>query len=214
MSEAEPTDQEVVARFRVDGDPRCLEVLVRRHTARVRSLVFALVLNDADADDVAQDAMLRALAGLRTFRGEAGFATWLHRIAVNTAKNFLRQRNRHRAFLVDDCELEEVADEPHRSPSRQAESAELDSAVTAAMARLPVDQRAAISLVVLEGLPEREAARVAGCNAATLRWRLHRARQRLRAMLDGGDPQRSMLNVQHSTSNALRERQGVRGNEG
>lgn len=211
MNDPEPTDQEAIARFQADGDPRCLEMLVRRHTGRVRAVVLPLVLNDADADDVAQDAMLRALAGLRTFRGEAAFTSWLHRIAVNTAKNLLRRRGRDRALLVDDYPVDEVVDPIDRSPARVAEALDMDRAIAQAMARLPADQRVALSLVAIQGLDDREAARVAGCRAATFRWRLHRARERMREWLGTADGQgRATV----ASLVGLRSEGGVCGHEG
>jgi len=181
---SDPTDRELVARFRAANDADSVNELVRRYTGRVRSVVYPLLLDDADADDVTQEALVRAIDALGSFRGDAAFATWVYRIAVNTAKNYLKRRNRRRALLTDEGAPEAVADAACRTPAQATETADLDRAITAAMARLPFAQRTAIALVAIRGLDDREAARAAGCNAATLRWRLHRARQRLRRLLE------------------------------
>lgn len=185
MDAEDRTDAELLDAIRSAGDAGALEALLTRHTGRVRNIVYPLVLNDADADDVTQEAMLRALRGLDSFRAQSSFATWLYRVAVNAAKDFLRSRNRRGRRFAEECETEESADLPFRTPAREAESAELDAAIGAALAQLPDDQRIALSLVVLQGLPERDAAQVAGCAHATLRWRVFRARRRLRETLAG-----------------------------
>ena len=183
MHDPEQTDAELVDAIRRTDGRDGVEELVWRHTGRVRSIVYPLVLNDADADDVTQEALVRALNGLDGFRSGAAFTTWLHRVAVNTARNFLRSRNRRLKVLAPDELPEDVADAPFRTPPRETETAELDRAIGDAMARLPTEQRIALSLVAIQCLDEKEAARVAGCAHATLRWRVHRARQRLRKML-------------------------------
>ena len=183
MYEEQRTDAELLDAIRQTDGQDGLEALVRRHTGRVRSIVYPILLNEADADDVVQEAMLRALDGLDGFRSDATFTTWLHRVAVNTARNFLRSRTRRLRVFVSDESQEDVADELHRTPAREAEAEELNRAINDAMGRLPPEQRIALSLVTIQRLDEKEAARVAGCAHATLRWRVHRARQRLRQLL-------------------------------
>ena len=183
LDDQERTDAELVDTIRRTDGRDGLEELVRRHTSRVRSIVYPLVLNEADADDVTQEAMIRALNGLDGFRSDAAFTTWLHRVALNTARNFLRSRNRRLRILAPDELPEDIADEPFRTPAREMEAAELDRAIGDAMGRLPTEQRIALSLVAIQHLDEKEAARVAGCTHATLRWRVYRARQRLRQLL-------------------------------
>ncbi len=183
MDEQGLTDAELVAMIRQTGDQLAIESLVRRHTGRVRSMVYPLVLNDADADDVTQEALLRALNGLAGFRAESSFTTWLHRVAVNTARNFLRSRNRRLRLWTSEAVPEDVADAAFRTPARSAEAVELDHTIAHAMQELPDEQRIALSLVVIQQLDEKEAAQVAGCGHATLRWRVHRARCRMRHLL-------------------------------
>ncbi len=104
-------------------------------------------------------------------------------VRCRAAKNYLKRRNRRRALLSEDGDPEAVADAAYRAPAQAAETADLDRRISEAMGSLPLDQRIALALVAVQGLGEREAAHVAGCNAATLRWRLHRARKRLRQLL-------------------------------
>jgi len=183
LDEQEQSDAELLDTIRRTGGAAELDELASRYTGRVRCIVYPLVLNDADADDVTQEAMVRALKGLDGFRADASFSTWIYRVAVNTALNFLRKRNRRAAMWVADEQMEDVADLAFRAPTGEAEHAEIDRAISEAMQQLPVAQRTALSLVAIQGLPEKEAARIAGCAHATLRWRLFRARRRLGEML-------------------------------
>ncbi len=153
---------------------------MKRHIGHVRAAVYPLVLNAADADDVAQEAMLRILSGLKSYRGAAAFSTWRYRVAVNTAISFLRKRSRLRAHFSDGAPSADLPDREACDPARAAEASEMDARITAAMGKLQPEQRAAITLVAIEGLSEKEAAIACRCNFATLRWRLHRARQRLK----------------------------------
>jgi RNA polymerase sigma-70 factor (ECF subfamily) len=183
LNDSEPTDLQLIAAYRSSGEPAILEVFVNRHLKPVRSVIHALVLNEADADDVTQEAMLRIISGLDTFREQAAFTTWRYRVAVNTALSFIRRRNRLRARLSEVDPPDEAPECEDRAPPRMVEASELDRLITAAMKLLPPEQRAAIALVAIQGLSEREAAMACRCNFATLRWRLHRARQRLRVEL-------------------------------
>ena len=194
MNGSERTDLQLIAAFRSSDDPRILEEIVKRHMGHVRAAVYPLVLNAADADDVAQEAMLRILSGLKSFRGTAAFATWRYRVAVNTALSFLRQRNRLRARLSEVDPPADAPDREDRTPPRQAEASELNRLITAAMKLLPPEQRAALALVAIQGLSEKEAAIACRCTFATLRWRLFRARQRLKRE----------LGMQESTRHATR----------
>ena len=167
-----------------EDDQTDVATLVRRHTPQVRAIVCPMVLNHADADDVTQEAMVRVVSSLGTFRGGAAFSTWVHRIAVNTALNFIKRRKRRRAAEAEGMDvLAEVEDTSAAQPPDNLEAKEVDAAVSRAMSELPPEQRMAVSLVILQGMDERTAAAVAGCHAATLRWRLHAARKKLKALL-------------------------------
>ena len=167
-----------------EDDKTELEVLVRRHTSQVRAIVYPMVLNHADADDVTQDTMVKVVASLGTFKGNAAFSTWVHRIAVNTALNFLKRRKRRQSTETEDVDaLAQMEDTAAAKPSDGLEAEEVDAAISRAMSKLSPEQRLVVSLVILQGMDEREAATVAGCHAATLRWRLHSARKKLKVLL-------------------------------
>jgi len=183
LNDSERTDMELITEYRSSGDPRILEELVKRHLGHVREVVYSMVLNAADADDVAQEAMLRILSGIKTFRGNAAFSTWRYRVSVNTATSFLRKRKRLQARLSELDPAEALPANVDHTPPRMAEVSELDQRITIAMEKLPPEQRAAIALVTIQGLNEKDAAIACRCTFATLRWRLHRARQRLKREL-------------------------------
>lgn len=183
MDGPERTDAELVDAIRRKGDQGALEVLLARHIRRVWKIVYGLVQNAADADDVTQEVQLHVLKGLGNYRSDATYTTWLYRVATNTAKNFLRSRNRRGSHLASDDWLENVADHSFRTPTGELATAEFNRTMNDAIAQLPLEQRVALTLVVMEQMPEKEAAKVAGCAHATLRWRLFRARMRLQKFL-------------------------------
>ena len=176
------TDLEWAAMAR-EGNPEAVATLVRRHAPRVRAILYPMVLNHADADDLAQETMAKVAASLATFRGGAAFSTWVHRIAVNTALNFIKRQKRRAVEILDDAALARAEDFSAPKPPEQLEAGETDAAISRAMSRLSPEQRLAISLVVLQDMDEREAASVAGCLPATLRWRFHAARKKLKHVL-------------------------------
>lgn len=181
MDTAEPTDLELIAAYRADGQSSHVGELFRRHLGRIRGMLYQLTLNHADADDLTQEVFLRAHRGLADFAGRAEFATWLHRIAMNCAKShFVRQARRPLTPM-------EAAPEPAAPgadrPDRRAAAVELDGRVRAALERLSPKLRTAIVLTVLQDLPLPEAARLEQCSLPTMYWRVHEARRRLKQFL-------------------------------
>lgn len=176
------TDMELVARFQETGEVRHMDELVRRHIGKVRSLVFPMVLNDADADDVTQEAFLNAVRNIGSFRGQSEFATWLHRIAINAAYSLLRRKKRCREDRTE--EVSERVD-PSAGPDRRVMGLELGVQIGKAMGALPVSLRAAITLTAIHGMSVKEAARTEGCLAATMYWRVFEARRILGKRLEG-----------------------------
>lgn len=170
-------------RFQQTGEVRHMDELVRRHIAKVRALVFPLVLNDADADDVTQETFLNAMRSIGSFRGQSEVTTWLHRIAVNAAYSLLRRRHRRREVRAE--VIPEETD-PSAGPDRLAMGSELGVRIEKALGALPASLRAAIALTAISGMSVKEAARVEGCLAATMYWRVFEARRLLRRQLDPG----------------------------
>jgi len=180
------TDEQLVARAQA-GDQRAFELLVRKYQHRIIQLVSRLV-GDADAPDVAQDTFIRAWRALNGFRGQSAFYTWLYRIGINTAKNALVSRGRRpadRDIDIADAELyghtEQLSDID--TPEAQVLTEEIREKVEAAIGKLPVDLRKAITLRELEGLSYEEIAQVMDCPIGTVRSRIFRAREAIDLVL-------------------------------
>lgn len=178
------------------GDTGAFDALVRRYQHKVVKLVMRYVRDPAEAEDVAQEAFIKAYRALPRFRGESGFYTWLYRIAINTAKNTLAARSRSPIeYDLDRPEGEEGPDLQARmkdtaTPEALALTDEIRETVNAAIERLPEDLRTAIVLRELEGLSYEEIAAAMECPVGTVRSRIFRAREaidaRLREVFDGG----------------------------
>lgn len=187
------TDQQLVARVQ-QGDMRAFDLLVIKYQHKVLALVSRFVNGSADAQDVAQDAFIKAYRALNNFRGDSAFYTWLYRIAVNTAKNHLASRA-HRAstqnvelddaeFLSEQANMRDIA-----TPDRLLQKDQLQTVVFDAMAQLPEDLRMALTLRELEGLSYEDIAEVMDCPIGTVRSRIFRAREavdeKIRPLIDG-----------------------------
>jgi RNA polymerase sigma-70 factor, ECF subfamily len=178
------------------GERAAYDLLVLKYQHKVVKLVMRYVRNPADAEDVAQEAFIKAYRALPQFRGDSAFYTWLYRIAINTAKNALVSRDRNLvAYQIDAHSHEEGADLSGRlkdpdTPEGLALSEEIRDIVHAAIGALPEDLRTAIVLRELEGLSYEEIAATMGCPVGTVRSRIFRAREaidgRLREVFDGG----------------------------
>ncbi len=170
-----------------NGDHAAFENLIRIHQNMIHSLAYRMTGSMADADDLTQEAFVRAFQQIETYRGEAKFSSWLCRIAVNACLNW-RQRETRRAEIHRDWTEEAI-----NSGNEGAAAAEDSRRVQAALDRLPAKQRAAIILTVYEEMNHAEAARALGCSEATVSWRVFAARSKLKRWLtpDGrGSPGR------------------------
>lgn len=175
----EITDDILVARAQ-RGEKGAFDLLVRKYQHKVVNLVSRYV-READAQDVAQEAFIKAYRALKGFRGNSAFYTWLYRIAINTAKNHLVARSRRPASQdidVADAELyghmEQMSDV--ETPEAAALTDELKRAVISAIAALPAELKTAITLRELEGLSYEEIAESMECPIGTVRSRIFRAR--------------------------------------
>lgn len=158
------------------GDQQAFERLYRAHVARVYSLVRRMIGADGDADELVQDAFVRAWQRLSTFRGEAAFGTWLHRLAVNLVLNWQKSRNRGRKLFDDDSALE-------YTPGRRAtpeEGLDLEEALKA----LPKGARQIFLLHDVEGFRHEEIAGMLEITSGTSKAQLHRARMLMRRNLE------------------------------
>jgi RNA polymerase sigma-70 factor (ECF subfamily) len=178
------------------GDAGAFDALVRRYQHKVVKLVLRYVRDPAEAEDIAQEAFIKAYRALPRFRGDSAFYTWLYRIAINTAKNVLASRGRSPIQYEvdrsdDDDNYDVVANlKDTATPEALALTEEIRSTVTAAIDALPEDLRTAIQLRELEGLSYEEIAAAMECPVGTVRSRIFRAREaidaRLRDVFDGG----------------------------
>lgn len=158
------------------GDPQAFERLYRRHVARIHSLVGRMVGGEAEVDEIVQDVFVRAWERLSTFRGEAAFGTWLHRLAVNLVLNRLKGVSRGRRLFDDAAALELVG-----APARASEAA-MD--LEAALAKLPPGARNVFVLHDVEGFRHEEIGEMLGVTSGTSKAQLHRARMLLRGHLE------------------------------
>lgn len=170
---------ELVARAR-EGDRAAFEDLVRRTHADTYTLAFRLCGNEEDARDVVQDSYLRAYKGLKRFRGDAQFSTWMYRITANCANTLLGKRNRHRHDELPDT----VADtDLERDPSARADVMALREDLEEALSNLSPKLRAVVLLRDVYELPHEDIAAELGISETAAKVRLHRARQQLKESL-------------------------------
>ena len=179
MSDQNLLDEQLVERVQ-RGDKNAFNLLVKKYQHKVVNLVARYVNNPGDVPDVAQEAFIKAYRALPTFRGESAFYTWLYRIAVNTAKNYLTSQGRRPPSSdveADEAEyygggeaLQEVA-----TPENLALTDEIKRTVFAAIEALPEDLRTAITLREMEGLSYEEIAEIMDCPVGTVRSRIFRA---------------------------------------
>ena len=176
------TEAELVARAR-GGDAAAFEQLAGAHAGRVFAVLLRLLGDRGEAEDVAQEVMLRAWRGIGRFHGRSLFFTWLYRIAINEANRSLDKSSRRAESVPIGAEALQLAAAAKDEPSRQVEHAELREALSRAMAGLPPAYRTAIVLRDVEGLSTQQAAEIAGVGQAAFKSRLHQARQRLRVAI-------------------------------
>jgi RNA polymerase sigma-70 factor (ECF subfamily) len=181
VTAAEPDDAELLARH-VAGDPHAFGVLVQRHRDRLWAVALRTLGDREEAADALQDAFVSAFRRAESFRGDAAFTTWMHRIVVNACLDRVRRRKARPAEpLPDDVDrMEELGETLDEDP---AAAIEQRSAVLRALRTLPEPQRSAIVLVDMEGYPVEEAARILGCAVGTIKSRCARGRAKLLPLL-------------------------------
>jgi RNA polymerase sigma-70 factor (ECF subfamily) len=170
------------------GDRSAFDLLVAKYQHKILNLVMRYVKDPSEALDVAQEAFLKAYRAAPSFRGESAFYTWLYRIAINTAKNYLvAARRRPAAIDVDFADTEQFETLTKQSdidtPERLALTEEIASAVEAAIQELPEELRTAILLREIEGMSYEEIAATMECPVGTVRSRIFRAREAIEERL-------------------------------
>ncbi|GAA3708439.1 RNA polymerase sigma factor RpoE [Oceanisphaera sediminis] len=187
------TDQQLVERVQ-RGDKNAYNLLVKKYQYKVANLVSRFVSNPGDVPDVTQEAFIKAYRALPGFRGESAFFTWLYRIAVNTAKNYLvaqRRRPPGSDVGIEDAEFYDGGEglKDQASPEHLMLSEEIRRAVFETIEVLPEDLKTAITLRELEGMSYEDIAKVMDCPVGTVRSRIFRAREaidkRVQPLLQG-----------------------------
>ena len=167
-----------------NGDRGAFGKLVRRYQRRVYMTAYRMMGNHDDANDVAQEAFIRAFRGMSGFNARSNFFTWLYRIVVNVSLNHLRKARKQRTVSMDDVALPEpLSKQAATDPRKTAELRRMMVEVEQAMDTLPETLRMTMVLVILEGMSYREAAEVLECSEGTVGWRVHEARQKMRDRL-------------------------------
>jgi RNA polymerase sigma-70 factor (ECF subfamily) len=174
-------DQQLVERVQ-RGDKRAFDLLVLKYQHRIMALVVRFVRDPHEAQDVAQEAFIKAYRALANFRGDSAFYTWLYRIAINTAKNHLAARNRRPPEMDVSAEDAEFYEGEHGlkdidSPERLLLRDEIEATVQRVLQQLPEDIRTALSLREFDGLSYEDIAIAMQCPVGTVRSRIFRARE-------------------------------------
>jgi RNA polymerase sigma-70 factor (ECF subfamily) len=181
MSDRE-IDRQLVERVQ-RGDKRAFELLVAKYQRKIFRLLSRLIRDPGEIEDVAQEAFIKAYRALPNFRGDSAFYTWLYRIAINTAKNYLVAQGRRAPTSteteVEDAERMDDAEQLRdvNTPDSMLLSKQVGEAVNRAIDRLPEDLRTAIVLREIEGLSYEEIAESMNCPIGTVRSRIFRARE-------------------------------------
>jgi len=173
-----------LARMAARGDAAAFEELHRRYRRLVYNVALRMTGNAADAEDLTQESFISVLRSVHGFRGEASFATWLYRLAVNQVRMHFRRRKSRPQEQTDDVETGGRAGARRGSSPRAVERIAIERAV----GQLPPGYRAAFVLHDVEGYGHEEIGRMLGCDAGTSRSQLHRARAKLRASLAAAAP--------------------------
>lgn len=181
MTNSQESDKQLVERVQ-KGDNRAFDLLVLKYQHKIFGLISRYIRDHDEVKDVAQEAFIKAFRALPKFRGDSAFYTWLYRIAINTAKNYLVARGRRPPATdvdVEDAEYYESASllKDIQSPENVLYGQELKLVVETAISDLPGDLRAAVTLREFEGLSYEDIADVMECPVGTVRSRIFRARE-------------------------------------
>jgi RNA polymerase sigma-70 factor (ECF subfamily) len=194
MADAAPVvneDNELVARTQA-GDPAAFDQLVIKYSPRVYGLVYHMISNHEDTNDLLQDVFAKAYRSIKGFRGKSSFYTWVHSIAVNMTINFIKKRNRRYTMSLDDVdaniqndkEFIEVTSGSTTNPVREADLGELQQRLNEAMMKLSPEHRAVVTMFDIQGLPHAEISKILSVSEGTVRSRLFYAHRQLQNFLE------------------------------
>jgi RNA polymerase sigma-70 factor (ECF subfamily) len=171
------------------GDLDAYDELVKRYQERIYATVYHMTSNHEDANDIAQEAFIKAFQALKSFRGGSSFYTWLYRIAVNKTINFLKQRRNKNHFSLNDLDFNAEHDPDlvalisDKTPHREIGLSELQKKLNEALMQLSEPHRMVVVLHDVQGISHDEIAEIMDCNIGTVRSRLFYARQQLQGDL-------------------------------
>ena len=165
------------------GDKGAFEELVKRHQELVFSLAYKLTGNRELANDVAQEAFIRAWKAIQKFRGDSTFSTWIYRITVNTAWTLRKKAKKHYSLNIEDTQEPVVIDEK-KDPEFLAMTSDLSSVLKKALDQIPIEQRIIVELKNIEGRSHKEIAEYLDISVTAAKVRLHRAHQKLIHILE------------------------------
>ncbi|MBU2570772.1 MAG: RNA polymerase sigma factor RpoE [Gammaproteobacteria bacterium] len=178
---SEQLDKDLVLRVQ-QGDKSAFDLLVIKYQYKIVQLVNRYVKDPSEAQDVAQESFIKAYRAIGNFRGDSAFYTWLYRIAINTAKNYLVARSRRSSdYEIDIDDAEQIQNAPELkgmdTPEQHLLNEEILETIKAAIEKLPEEMRIAITLREFEGMSYEEIADAMECPVGTVRSRIFRARE-------------------------------------
>src|SRR5689334_4016783 len=187
--EPAPVEEEVLVKKARKGDLGAYDELVKRYQERIYATIYHMTSNHEDANDLAQEAFIKAFQALKSFKGGSSFYTWVYRIAVNKTINFLKQRKNRSQMSLNDLDFQAEHDPDlvalisEKTPRREAGLTELQEKLNEALQKLSEPHRLVVPLHDVQGLSHEEIAKIMDCNIGTVRSRLFYARQQLQGFL-------------------------------
>lgn len=186
---ADLTSDAVLVERVQQGDVAAYDYLVRKYRERLFSVVYNLTSNREDANDLTQEAFIKAFSSIKRFRGQSSFFTWLYRIAVNTTLSQLKKNRVRRVFslesLTEDGKAADILEDlsEQTRTEKGALLSELQEQLNEALQKLSPKHRTVVVLFEIEGLSHQQISEIVGCSVGTVRSRLHYAKQQLQAYL-------------------------------
>lgn len=184
-----PVEDRVLVHRAQEGDLGAYDELIQRYQERVYATLYHMTSNHEDANDLTQEAFIKAFKALPTFKGDSSFFTWIYRIAVNRAINWLKSRKNKPHLSLNDLDFNAEHDPDivalisDRTPRRDAGLSELQEKLNEAMLKLSETHRLVVTLHDVQGMSHEEISKIMDCNTGTVRSRLFYARQQLQAHL-------------------------------
>jgi len=184
-----PVEEKLLVERARKGDLEAYDELVKRYQERIYATVYHMTSNHEDANDLAQEAFIKAFHALKSFKGGSSFYTWVYRIAVNKTINFLKQRKNRAQMSLDDIDFNAEHDPDlvalisEKTPRREINLAELQEKLNTALQKLSEPHRLVVTLHDVQGMSHEEIAKIMDCNIGTVRSRLFYARQQMQGYL-------------------------------